>query len=94
MEYYIVKKTELINEKISISEIGYVTTQEDANTINEIHKSDYELWREENLSDILSGSLSKVDFLSSNSCYHDCDIITSGLEGRSLNQIINLNTLE
>ena len=95
MEYYIIRKKEIINSEIINTEIGYLLSEEDKNTFNSIHKVTYDTWREDNIDDIVNNVLSDEDYLISNGVLYICTLVTNTLDGReSLTQIINLNTPE
>lgn len=92
MDFHIVC---LVENQFSTTEIGFVETSEDRDTINNLHRNIFETWHENNISEIEAGTITVINYFDENPSFHECKISTSTLTGReNLSLLTNLTTLE
>lgn len=95
MIYYHIIKKELNNGVIIDTPIGYVTSQEDADYINNIHNgNDYNDWINNNVNDLQNGIKFIEDYFNINPIIYMFMSSTNYIEGYNNILITDLDNLE
>jgi hypothetical protein len=90
--YYIITKIEIINENITYTNVGYVLSELDVETIN-INYNNYSNWVETNKNDLENGIKLISEFFINTPIVFGCFTQTTYIEGLNLSLITNINNL-
>jgi hypothetical protein len=90
--YYIITKIENFNGNITYTNIGYVLSELDVETIN-INYNNYNNWIETNKTDLENGIKLISEFFINTPIVFGCFTQTTYIEGLNLSLITNINNL-
>ena len=90
--YYIITKIETINENITYTNVGYVLSELDVETIN-INYNNYSNWVETNKNDLENGIKLISEFFINTPIVFGCFSQTTYIEGLNISLITNINNL-
>ena len=93
MKYFIVNKIENVREKLTFTEVGYITDINDCFAINDKYESTLGQWFTENIEGLSSGSVTISDFFDVTPYVHNAKDEISSIEESDLVEITDIKTL-
>ena len=93
MKYFIVNRIENVREKLTFTEIGYITDINDCAAINDEYESTLGQWFTDNMEGLTDGSVTLNDFFDVTPYVHNAKDTTNYIEGSGLVEITDITTL-
>ena len=90
MNYFLVNKISIIDEKVAHITVGYLTSQEDADSFNDIWYDPYSIWISDNKNALELGTTLISEYLETNVVY-GIEVQTTNIDGLDIHEITNLN---
>ena len=92
--YIIICKLHKVNNEVVCNEIGYVTSIEDAETVENINKSSFDTWITTNKDDLNNSVKDLIDYFDAGQIVYFADSKLTNFDNFSLNLILNPNSPE
>ena len=93
MKYFIVNKIENVREKLTFTEVGYITDMNDCLAINNKYESTLGQWFINNNEGLTDGSVTISDFYDATPYVHNAKDEISSIEESDLVEITDIKTL-
>ena len=93
MKYFIVNKIENVREKLTFTEVGYITDMNDCLAINNKYESTLGQWFINNNEGLTDGSVTISDFFDVTPYVHNAKDEISSIEESDLVEITDIKTL-
>lgn len=91
--YNIVNKIEYINNEVTFTPIGYVTSEIDINTINTNYENNLGDWIKNNINELNNGNKTIEEYFNSNPICYSAYQQTTNVDGMNLSLINDINNL-
>jgi len=92
--YYIITKVEVVDDAVVRTNIGYVTTEEKADSINTLHCADFDAWRATNLDGLNAATVDVTDYFDVDTIVYEVAIHTKDLGSLGIPLITDLENVE
>jgi hypothetical protein len=92
--YIIVNRIELINNEVKFTPVGYITSENDANTINTNYENSLGIWLKNNVTELTNGTKSISEYFALNPIVYSAYQETTNISGMGLSLINNINNIE